>query len=85
MNIVGLRHAVPIMLRMSEIEYLDLLARSLSAQRKAEVSRSEVVEYLLQRHRIKMTKQVAEQRHDAKIAEKRRLAPNAVRGGLLKR
>ncbi len=84
-NIIGLRHAVPIMLRAEDIEYLDFLQKVLGGQRQCDVSRSEVVEFLIQRHRVKIQKQLVEKRHDRKVAEKRLRDGNGVTRSLVRR
>lgn len=85
MNVIGLRHAVPIMLKATDVEYLDFLANGLSAQRNASVSRSEAVEFLIDRHKVKLQKQIVEKRHDRKVAEKRARDGNGVTSKLIRR
>lgn len=66
-NLGKLRHTMPLMLQADTIDYLNWIKAGLSKQRNAEVSVSETVEYLVQRHWIKMQKLHGEQRHERKV------------------
>lgn len=55
-NLMNVRHAYPLMLKTDTIDYIKWIAKGLSVQRNQDVSVSEAVEYLVQRHWIKMQK-----------------------------
>lgn len=52
-NLIGAPLAITVFLSADRLEYADWLARNLSRQRNREVTRSEAIEYALDRDKIK--------------------------------
>jgi len=61
-----MRHAIALMLETDTIDWLDVVAKNLSRQRKTDVSRSEAIEYIILRHWMKIQKRTAEKRSNIK-------------------
>jgi hypothetical protein len=54
-------------LESDTIDHIDWVSRQLGYQRKRDVSRSEAMEYLVERHWKFVIKKQAERRHDRKV------------------
>lgn len=58
-----MKHAVTLFLSTDTIDWIAIVARNLSRQRGVEVSQSDVVEYLSQRHWNKTITRIYDEKH----------------------
>lgn len=62
-----MRHPIPLFIESDTIDHIDWTAKQLGFQRKRDVSRSEAVEYIVQRHWKYVLKKQASKQHERKI------------------
>ena len=65
-----MRHAIPLLLEADTISFVDAVVKKRSREQDREVSRSEVVESMIQKYWINIRKQQANMAFDKKVAAK---------------